>query len=130
MKEIKTVEKKDETQSVEKRVTRIECILRLLQKELKEHFNIGAGVVSILMFAMLSISVMAGTTTVIDWGTGVSGTIGTAKVTTDGTNATLTVDKVVNSGTVSISGLATFNNITVSTYCYWCHNQYRRNNDE
>lgn len=101
----KSVESKDET--IEQRVARLETghnwvsgIVRKLIKEVKEHFGIDVAVA--ILFAMFASSALAADTTIIDWGTGVSGTIGTAKVTSDGSVATLTVDKVVSaSGTTS-----------------------------
>ena len=144
-----TVEKVDET--LEQRVKALEvgqnwvsAVVRKIAKELKEHFGMNVeGRSSIgLVFAVLLVSVCASfaVDTVVDWSTGLSGTIGTAKITTDGTNATLTVDKIAagvtnvvqstgmtvtgpvsvsgaqtNSGTLKVVGLATLNNLTVST---------------
>ena len=102
-----TVEKKDETVVLEKRVTRLEAVLRILSKEVKNHFGIDVAVA--ILFAMFASSALAADVTIVDWGTGVSGTIGTAKVTSDGSVATFTVDKIVSTG-----GANTLSNLTVN----------------
>lgn len=133
MAEKDTVSKKaNETQEMEKRVTRLEAMVRMIKSELKEHFGIDAkdGKSNIgLTFAILMVSgLMAfAVDTVVDWSTGVSGTIGTAKITTDGTNATLTVDKIAAgtmsqsnttvTGTLSVTGSAAATT-TVKSYGY------------
>ena len=115
-----TVEQKDENPKIEARVTRLEALVRIMQKKLSEHFgmetegNTRIGLMFITLIATVGLAVAVDT--VVDWGTGVSGTIGTAKITTDGTNATLTVDRLTTGATnvVSSTGMTVSGVLTVS----------------
>lgn len=136
-------------ETLEQRVAQLEvgqswvsAVVRKIAKELKEHFGIdakdGKMHIGLMVFIMLAGLAVAGTTTVVDWSTGVSDPIGTAKITTDGTDATLTINKIVglytgtitnftvtgrlavtgattNTGAQTFIGATTVNNLTVST---------------
>jgi cytoskeletal protein CcmA (bactofilin family) len=123
-----TVEKSDET--LADRVAQLEAtsnwlaaIVRKILKRSEQHWGVdlnGDGKVGSVRVAMLIVALFAGlvfaaTTTIVDWGTGVSGTIGTAKIQSDGTSATLTVDKLSISGSQTFVGATTLNNLTVNT---------------
>jgi len=129
---------KDET--LEDRVSRIEAsqnwlaaIVRRILKRAEMHWGVDldgdgkAGKIRVA-FAVLILSaglITAGTTVIVNWGTGVSGTIGTANISTDGTSATFTVDKIVveeggNSmsnlivnGVLSVAGSGIISNVTL-----------------
>jgi hypothetical protein len=137
----------DETSAIEKRLTRLEAVLRMIQAELKAHFgietkggNMHIGLMVLIMLASLVVANISfgATATVVDWSTGVSDPIGTAKITTDGTDATLTINKIVglytgtitnftvtgrlavtgattNTGTTTMIGALTANNVTINT---------------
>lgn len=65
-------------------------------------FKIGSSSIGAILVLILSASLASAATDVANWSTGVSGTIGTAKISTDGTSATLTIDKI-SSGTATLS---------------------------
>jgi hypothetical protein len=108
---------KDEAQSDDKRLSRLEALVRIMCKEIKEHFGIDvenkSGKAMLPMFALMLIASLAfaGTDTVVDWGVSSMGTIGTAKITTDGTYCTFAVDKISGA---TITG-STFNAATLNT---------------
>jgi len=118
--------KKDETQEVSKRVTRIEAILRILQAELKQHFNIDVsakagkahvGLIMLVVVMLGGVVAFAGNTTL--WSLRPSSAEPTPNcyVISDGTSATLVVDKISAGVTniVTSTGLTVTGAATVST---------------
>jgi hypothetical protein len=106
---------KKSVETIESRLTRLECLMRKMMKNMEIHWGIDlnndgkVGNVRVAMLLVILFASIAGAVSVWDIGntaTSSGAGIGVCKVTSDGTSATLTVDKIVSDSGATSKGRA------------------------